>query len=374
MSILRGTWSRVGLSLLALGVLSARAAGNELEDDPAAEADLLALVGSDGFKVHRTAHYLICYDTDEEVLRDFIARVEATYRGTQRFLHSHQIAAQPLERRLEILFFDTPQEFRSHAELLGADVRGAAGFYHPGSNRAAFYNALNTERIADASRRIEDLRAQLAEEGSQRSDVLKELTRLRRIRDRTIATINQVVVQHEVAHQVFFNAGLHVRGADNPPWLVEGLATLFEPPLGAQGSGQLAVNQYRLMSFREALSADGDWKHARADQFADACQHGRLVPLRTLVGEKSLFDTQDAHVEQRYAQAWSLMYYLQSERREDLGVYLTVMARRPSDRGYSGSQELQQFEHVFGPIDGPFEQRWLAFVLRQRVQPTLPER
>ncbi len=35
-------------------------------------------------------------------------------------------------------------------------------------------------------------------------------------------------IVHEAVHQLAFNTGVHERLADNPQWIVEGLATMFE--------------------------------------------------------------------------------------------------------------------------------------------------
>jgi hypothetical protein len=93
-----------------------------------------------------------------------------------------------------------------------------------------------------------------------------------------------------------------------------------------------------------------------------------MVPLRRLIGDGQLFTTTSAHAENRYAQAWGLVQFLQRRKRDDLSVYLAVLARRPTDRGYSPAQEVAIFEEVFGPLDDRFEQQWLDYVLDQRVR------
>jgi len=373
----RCRWVVVGLllcaTLAARGDDDAASNGARAEETGAArEARLIEFAGGASVRVRRTEHYLIAYDTDEEVLREFVARVEATFRSVLRFLDTHDIPHQPLADRLEILFFDTPAGFEAFAQRIGAEVRGAAGFYQPRSNLAAFYNAHNAEQLVEVNGQIAQLQEQVSAAGRGRgqpaANAVSALRKLRASRDRLIEAINQMVVQHEVAHQVLFNAGLHVRGADNPPWVVEGLACLFESPPSADGAGLGAVNQYRLLNFREALTG-GDWKNAKAEQYADAVAGDRLVTLRRLIGEKELLKPSGERADARYAQAWSLVYYLQNHRREDFSVYLTVLARRPNDRGYSPDQEVELFEATFGPIDAKLEQQWLKFILRQRVRP-----
>jgi len=358
------------LIFVGLAGSTVRAAERELPIDARAEARLLEIAGS-GFELNRTDHFVIAYNTDADTLHDFITRVEATYRGALRLLKADEIDTHEPRHRLEIVFFETPEQFRQFAERLHLDVTGAAGFYHPASNRAFFCNARNAPRVAAATAQIENLRrhAEQQSSGGSRAQTYKQVRRLEIQRDRLIETINLFVVQHEVAHQVFFNTGLHVRGADTPPWVAEGLAMLMETPPSNRGAGFGAVNQYRLLSLRNALAGAGRWKDATAEQFPAACANGSLVPLRQLIGDKSLFKTSGPHVEQRYAQAWSFLFYLQKYRREDLGVYLTVLARRPSDRGYTPQQEVMLFEKTFGPIDDQFRDRWLNCVLKLRVHP-----
>lgn len=364
----RCRWLVVAGVLAGIAAVARGADERKLPEDPAAEQKLLADAGA-GFQIHRTDHFLIAYNTDDDTLHDFVARVEATYRGGLRFMDLHELKATPLKHRLEILFFDTPEGFREFAERMHVDVTGAAGFYHRASRRAFFYNARHAERVREVDRQIDRIEEQAkARRGtSAAANAFQAARRLRTERDRLVETINVTVVQHEVAHQVFFNLGLHNRSA--PSWVIEGLAMLLETAPGSEGAGLGAVNQYRLLSFREALAGDGKWRDADARQFAAACAAGRLVPLRAFVGDEKAVHASEAHPEQLYAQAWSLVYYLQAHRREDLAVYLTVLYRRPVDRGYTPEQELLLFEKTFGPIDEQFEQRWLNFLLKQRVRP-----
>ena len=109
-------------------------------------------------------------------------------------------------------------------------------------------------------------------------------------------------------------------------------------------------------------------RKADAGQFAEACRVRRLVPLRRLITDGDLFQTDNAGVQNVYAETWSLVHFLQRKRREDFGVYLTVLALRPADRGYSAETEIMIFEKVFGAIDAEFERAWLEFVLGERVR------
>ncbi len=350
--------------------IDAYARDDATESKPAAETELLKIAG-DGFQTKSTAHFLIAYEGDSETLTDFIARVEATYVGVYRFLKIHDLDSTEPTQKLQIIFFDHPDAFLDYGKRTDANLAGAAGFYSPRTNRAAFYDALNMRRLEGVKEQIASIELSLKDRRSSpgnRQAILKQLRRLRNERDQTIESVNQLVVQHEVAHQVLYNAGLHSRHADQPIWLVEGLACLFETPPNRNGAGFATVNQYRLLNLREAISGEVSPKRVKATGYKDAVRQGRLVSLRRLIGDRSLFDTGRSNVENAYAQAWSLVHYLHRRKRVEFGDYLTVLARRPVDREYSPAMELMIFEKVFGKVDEAFVTDWLDFCLELRVR------
>src|SRR5690606_12483049 len=65
-------------------------------------------------------------------------------------------------------------------------------------------------------------------------------------------------LQHEVAHQVLFNLGLHApqRNAEslvNPRWFAEGIASLFEPISDGKAANWGQMNKDRLDEFRQLV-------------------------------------------------------------------------------------------------------------------------
>ena len=337
-----------------------------------AERELLSVAGN-GFYIKRTDHFLVAYNTDSENLYDFISRLEATYNSTQRFLKVLDIPFDHPQNRLEIIFFSHRNEFLRYADGLGMSAAGAAGFYHSRTNRAAFFDTASMPQLVAVDKEIQKIRRSLRNlpkrrNKKQREELDQQMRKLRNRRNNIIESVNQLVVQHEVTHQIFYNCGLHTRNGDNPKWVVEGLACLFEPPPSADGAGLGVINQYRLLNFHEALTGIEGKAGGRIDHFENAVRAGRLVSLQQLIGDKQIFDTRRANVDGVYAEAWSLMHYLQRFRRDDLSVYLTVLAKRPTGRGYTREQELMQFEHVFGPITEDFQRRWLKYVLSLRVK------
>jgi hypothetical protein len=90
-----------------------------------------------------------------------------------------------------------------------------------------------------------------------------------------------MTLQHEAAHQILFNCGLHVRGGQNPTWLAEGLATQFEVPQSRTKHGGVRVNQVRYADFRDAFEVEPTAKRLPKDHARRAWELG---PFRAATG------------------------------------------------------------------------------------------
>ena len=344
--------------------------------DPAAEVALLDRLGPDA-RLRRTDHFLIAYDTPEETIRSLVSRLEATYRAVFRVCAVNGIPAEHPGERLEVLCFHRFEDYARFAAESGFAAAGTAGFYNQANNLAAFVNVLNLPELSALNRSVETHRRRLdtlrAARPSHREALDRQQRQWRRLageRDRFVERANRLTVQHEAAHQILFNAGVHVRGAQNPGWLVEGLACLFETPPSRWGAGPGATNQMRLGDFRSSLGGGDPSARLRPDDIQRAFESGTFVPLRELVGEADLFSRrEDPNLVYHYCQAWSLVCYLQRAHRLEFAEYTRRLAgRRPGER-LPAEAEIAEFEDVFGPLDERFERRWARYVLSLRFRP-----
>ena len=352
-----------------------------------AHAELAGLVGPNA-KIIATRHFVVAYDTTVDTVHRLTDRLEATYRSIEKFCMFNGIGFDPPREPLEVLLFDTPEGFHRYAAALGLQARGLSGFYYAGTNRSAFFNILHHPNLDEFRRRIERLEAQVAgwrgrklseAERTERRAAAKQLHFYRNRRDRFVERLNRTVVQHEVAHHLLFDAGVHVKGTRTPDWLVEGLACLFEPPPSGKGAGIGVINQMRLADFREACGEQlgPDNKRPRKMKPADlqrAFETGRFVPLRRFIALDQLSDDpDDPNLGYYYAQAWGLTFYLQRTHREELARYIAALAGRRAGQQITSEDEIAQFEAVFGPADGQFERRWAAFIFNLRFVPEFPD-
>jgi len=346
-----------------------------VEPDEDVASRLLEIAGADS-RIHETEHFIIAYGTPFSVLRPLTGRLEGTYDAVLRFCNEHNLALAPPPSRLQLLLFDDPEEYSEYCATLGRNGASSSGVYAPEANISAFLNTMRRAEIVQITREIHQATAR-AEEGpgagpsakaarERRKSLLSAATSLRIQRDRLVERFNRFVIQHEAAHQILFNLGIHQRERENPFWLVEGMACLFEvPQIGAAGTTR-QVNHMRLGDFRDALGVPAAESTLTEAQYRAALDAARLVPLRALITRQDLFLQPHGDVPFRYAQAWALVYYLSRERREDFAGYLRRRAARGTPARLDPEFEVKAFEAAFGGIDAEMERNWIDFILRLR--------
>lgn len=140
-------------------------------------------------------------------------------------------------------------------------------------------------------------------------------------------------IVHEAVHQLAYNTGVHERLADNPQWIVEGLATMFEEPsvFDARVSSQSIasrVNPQQLQHLRGLLAQPA----ALESQLAG------------LVESNDLFkgDAQTA-----YALSWGLTFYLTERMSSQFGSYTQRLARLEKLRAYNAGERAKDFSRAF---------------------------
>ncbi len=332
------------------------------------------------FAIHRTDHFIIAHDAgDDPTVRDLGRRLEATYRAVRDFCRFNDIPIQPPLTRMEVYFFSKYTDLDTYARSLGTSAGSWSGFYYSGNNRAAFYNALDEPKMRDIVERVErqervvERLSGSGRRSASRDEIVAakaELARLKRERDDQAEHLNRLVVQHEAAHQILYNFGVHVIGSQNPNWLTEGLACLFETPPSDFGSGAATVNQLRLGDFRSACLPNDPQGRMTPKLVERAINDGHFAPLRELIGEpRILLERANKNLIYQYAQSWSLVYYLVRARRTEFADYVRSIARREIGREYTAEEELADFERAFGPIDDLLRTRWANYIIGIHFNP-----
>jgi hypothetical protein len=262
------------------------------------------------FEIVKTRHYVIataagpeyaqwCGDLFERLLDAFLAHWKALGLGVSE-------PAGPLPA---IIFADE-HAFKAHAAAdAGAFGEESKGYYSIRTNRIVLYDLT-------------------AGKGKKRATSAAEIKR------RTAAAaFNVATIVHEATHQIAFNSGLHVRFADNPLWLAEGMAMYFEAP---------------------GLDGTYDWKtvgqinRPRYDRFlAFARRRRNRNSLVSLLSQTDRFT--DSHkAADAYAEAWALTYFLNEKHPEEYVAYLKRLAKKPPLIWDEPAARLSDFKSAFG--------------------------
>lgn len=231
------------------------------------------------------------------------ARLQSTF---QKFWRRDDLPLTEPEFPLPVCLFATRKQYYKYA-LSDADVATAEsyGYYSVKTNRTAMFDITADERgiarsVADVNRRM----------------------------SKSLGNVATMV--HEATHQFAFNGGLHQRYADNPLWMMEGMAMFFEVPDLRSKSGWASVGRPN-------------------DMRLNVLRRSRRPPnsLQTLIRDDSRFlDADTAGL--AYAEAWALTYYLIKRRRDEYAGYLKQIAEKPMLKYLSPEERIEEFEKFFG--------------------------
>lgn len=254
------------------------------------------------YDIAPSTHYLVVAGSGRA--KPYAALFEELYRHLYVYLSARQFRIHEPEFPLVAVVFPDQGKFTDYCQNENVTpLPGLRGYYLQTSNRVALY-----ETDAD--------------------------------------DLDDTVI-HEAVHQVAFNIGLHRRMSDNPVWMLEGLATTFEPenfrkplpstPLSAKLNRSRYVQFRSYMERRPAKSLEEFLRND--DQFKSA--------------------TLDA-----YAQAWALTFYLMETRSQQYARYMKVLSSRSPLETYEPETRLEDFRNAFGSNIESLETEFLRYMAR----------
>jgi hypothetical protein len=284
--------------------------------DKLAERLLADLPG--GFRIHRTPHYVVCYNTSRAYAQWTSSLLERLYKAFTNYWENQGFELEEPEFSLPVLVFNDRQTYdRLSRDDLPAGVGNIVGYYSLRSNRVNMFDLTGAEALRGA--------------GSHRGS-MREINQML---SQPAAVPLVATIVHEATHQIAFNCGLQTRYADIPLWLCEGMAVYFEAPdlastRGWRGIGR--VNYPRLTTFRENLP---NWQ---------------MGALERLVSDNRRFRDPRTAAD-AYADAWALNYYLIKYRPQAYTSYLKQLATKPPLVEDDSQQRLAEFREHFGEVD-----------------------
>ncbi len=279
------------------------------------------------FRVHQTAHYVICYNTSEAYARWCGALFERLYRAFGNYWKNRGFRLDEPSWPLVALVFDDRQSYAAYSRPeLGEATSSIIGYFSLRTNRVTMYDLTGADRAA----------LQGASSAAQINRILS-----RPEAERTVATII-----HEATHQLAFNRGLQTRYADIPLWVSEGIAIYFEVPDLRSKNGWRnigGVNRVRLSEFRRYLRS----------RPADS--------LRTLIADDQRFRSARTAPD-AYAEAWALNYFLIRKHPKEYVRYTKLLADKKRLLYDTPAERLQQFEATFGSDWQQLDEEFLRYL------------
>lgn len=288
-----------------------------------------------GFKIHKTAHYIIGYNTTKAYAEWCGSLYERLYRGFHTYWENRERGFDLHEPDFPLvaLVFDRKESYERvvRAEL-GAATERIVAYYSQISNRIHLYDLTG----------IEEFRA-----GKDRGSTS---ARVNEILSMPAAAPMVATIVHEATHQLAYNCGLQTRVADNPLWVSEGLAMFFETPdlKNAKGWSNIGnINRNRLIQFRKYL------------------QNRPVDSLVTLVQDDKRFINDQQIAEIAYAEAWALNYYLlkgNSKQAKHFFSYLKQLLGKPPSVYDTPEERLNLFRSEFGEDLKKFDAEFVRYV------------
>lgn len=244
-------------------------------------------------EVSTTNHFVVAHPRGE--WDAWANRLESLYRS---FTHYMQVRGFPVSRPqvpLVAVVFRNQSEYYRYAAANGSPVpAGTLGHYDPQSNRIFLFDASGANRKADWS-------------------------------------MNAETIIHEATHQTAYNVGVHRRFAEQPRWLIEGLAMMFE----ARG----------VWDARSTYDRSDRINQGRLRDFQASMNHRPKNVLVSLIASDQLFRTNPGFA---YAEAWTLSFFLCETRPQQYSRYLARVAARKAFSPYPAKARVTDFMAVFG--------------------------
>lgn len=255
------------------------------------------------FSISTTQHFVVVHPKGQ--WGAWSERLESLYRS---FTHYMQVRGFRMSRPkypLVAVVFRNQNDYYAHARAGGTPLApGTLGHYCPESNRVFLFDSGSKDW-----------------------------------------SVNAETIIHEATHQSAFNVGVHRRFAEQPRWLVEGLAMMFE----ARGVWDAKSTHTR----RDRLN------RGRLDDFRYYKAKRPKGAILALAASDQLFRTAPTYA---YAEAWTLSFFLCETRPQEYCRYLERVAARPAFSKYSAKSRVADFQRVFGSDMALLDAQFLRFV------------
>lgn len=302
-----------------------------------------------GYETKTTRHYVVAAARGRA--RKYVELFEEIYRAFHMHFSVRGFEIDRPEFPMVAIVFPSHAAFSKYARGDKVNARpGLMGYYMPTTNRVALFEGNSTtsrargnwrEPVTNPLRKWSQPDNWLKTPSTEFETLARPAASLLPGPYGAIQSDLRDTMIHEATHQVAFNVGLHSRTRENPQWVVEGLATVFEPD-GMRISSKGRDVKYRINRERHAWFQDYA-KRRPANSLGDFIKNDDLFKKATL----------DA-----YSQAWALSFFLIETRPRKYATYLKRLAAE------SGEDRARLFAEVFGSNTRMLDAEMLRFFRR----------
>ena len=281
-----------------------------------------------GLEIGSARHYLVLAPSSRA--SEYANVFEEQYSTLQRYFKTRGFTLTDPQFPLVAVVFPTQKQFTEYARSEGSKtMANMQGYYSPRTNRVTLFESQPKSVAVTAIAPLATLRPSgLPLFGTTETELKSTMI-------------------HEATHQIAYNIGLHSRMGETPRWVVEGMATAFEPD-GMRST--LAGSQPQQRINRE-----------RYIVFQNFVRTGRRQPrsLRSFIESEALYESA---VLDFYAQSWALTFFLVETRPRNYAAYLKRIAARDPLRDYPAKERLADFKETIYPDVDWLEVQFVKYI------------
>ena len=278
-------------------------------------------------EIGSTRHYLVLASAGRA--SEYAKVFEEQYSTLQRYFKLRGFNLTDPQFPLVAVVFPSQKQFTEYAREEGSKtMANMQGYYSPRSNRVALFES-NEKSVAVSM--IDPLTP------AERQMPMFGVT----------GTELKATMIHEATHQIAYNIGLHSRTGETPRWVVEGMATAFEPD-----------------GMRSSLVGSQPYQRINRDRylvFQNFVKSGRrpAKSLRSFIESDALYETS---VLDFYAQSWALTFFLVETRPRNYSAYLKRIATRDPFALYSAKERLADFKETISVDVDSLDSQFVKFI------------
>lgn len=257
-----------------------------------------------GFRVYRTQHYVIFYNSSDAYVKRVGTLFEQLYRGFFTYWKNNRWNLPEPRFPLAALVMADHESFLKHGRAeIGDTANNLIGYYHLESNRMTTFNVPNWER-------------------------------------------NAATIIHEATHQLAYNCGLQQRFADNPMWVSEGLATFFESPDRRNPNRWQRIGRLNQVQLRR-------WQQFSRQRPNDS--------LTTLLANDDRYRNARTSAN-AYAEGWAFTYFLLKTKRKEYVQYMRRLSEGKPLAELSERERIEMFEESFNMSLDKIDRAFVAYM------------